>query len=91
MWTVQVVVVAVGVDQFARVMEVDELMFVEAFVAQLAVEAFDIAVLRRLAWRDEAVMDGVFMRPALQRQARELGSVVREPTFGLLVRVRAKN
>lgn len=59
MRTVQVVVIAEGVDQLAGVVEVEELVFVEALVAELAVEAFDIAVLRRLAWRDEAVMDGV--------------------------------
>ena len=76
MRAVQVVVVTIGVDQLAGVVQVEELVFVEAFVAELAVEALDVAVLGGFSWGDEAMVDGVLVRPALQRQARELGSVV---------------
>lgn len=46
-----VVVFAEGLDQFTGMREVDKFVFVEAFVTELPVEAFDVAVLGGLAWR----------------------------------------
>ena len=55
MWPELVVIIPEGLDQFPGVLEVDQLVFVEAFVAELAVEAFDVAVLGGFAWGDEAM------------------------------------
>lgn len=52
-----VVIVPEDFDQFPGVVKVEEPVFVEAFVTEFAVEAFDVAVLRRFAWRDKAVGD----------------------------------
>ena len=61
-----VVVFAEGFDQIAGVREVDKLVFVEALIAELAVEAFDVAVLGGFAWGDEAVGDLAIVGPASQ-------------------------
>jgi hypothetical protein len=51
---VQVVVISVGISQFAGMVEVKELVSVEALSAELAVEALKAAVLGGLGWgRDD--------------------------------------
>ena len=51
-------------------------MLVEALVAELAVEAFDVAVLRRAARFDQDVHDTVLLRPGDEGAAGELRHVV---------------
>lgn len=51
-------------------------MVVQAFVAELTVEAFDVAVLHRLAGLDEQVLNTVALRPPHERSAGELRPVV---------------
>lgn len=63
-------------------LEVEELVLVEAFVAELAVEALDLAVLDRLARGDKAMLDLPVMSPALQSQAGRLGPVAVEQAAG---------
>jgi hypothetical protein len=70
---VVVVVFAEGLDEFAGVVKVQELVFVETLVAELAVEALDVAVLCRLARRDEAVINLTIVRPTLQSEAANSG------------------
>lgn len=77
-----VVVVPEGVEQFPGVVEGDELVFVEALVAELAVEAFDVAVLGRLARGDEAISHLAFVSPVLQRPTCKLRPVIRKQTAG---------
>ena len=77
-----VVIFAEGFDQISGVLEVDKLVFVEALVAELPVEALDVAVLGGFSGRDEAVLDLAVVCPALQRQAGELGSVVGDQAAG---------
>jgi hypothetical protein len=67
--SVLIIVVAEGLDAFPRVLEINKLVFIEALVAQLAIEAFDEAVLRRFPRRDEAMRDVMVVRPAFERQA----------------------
>lgn len=81
--TVVIVVVAESLDEFPRVRQVSKLVFVEALVAKFAVKAFDEAVLRRFARRDEAVGDVMVVRPALECQTSKLRPVVREQAGGL--------
>jgi len=58
-------------------------VFVEALVAQLAVEAFGIWVLCGFSRSDEIDADTVLVCPLVQGFAGEFGSVVHEEGFGL--------
>lgn len=51
-------------------------MGVETFIAQATIEAFDVSVLLRLAGCDVVPLDPPVLRPAQDRQTRQLGSVV---------------
>ena len=85
---VVIVVIAEGFDQITGVGQVEELVFVEAFVAELTVEALDVGVLGGFPWRDEAMLDLAIMGPTFQSQAGKLRPVVGEqarwpaPQFG---------
>src|SRR5690606_9065297 len=59
-----------------RLLERDEPMLVEAFVAEPTVEAFDVRVLRRLARLDQHQLDPVGMGPLVERTPRELRPLV---------------
>lgn len=63
-------------EQIARMADRKELGLVETFVVELAVEAFDVAVLERLSWRDEAMVHLPLVHPAFERQAGKLRPVV---------------
>ena len=71
-----VVVAPPFLDDGPGVRDAVEPVLVEAFVAQLAVEALHVAVLLRLARLDEGVLHAVHVAPAIQGQTRELGPVV---------------
>ena len=75
---VLIIVFAEGFEQFPRVSEIDKLVFVEALVAQLSIEALAVAILRRFAGSDEAMRHLAIVRPALQGQAGKLRPVVGE-------------
>ncbi len=60
-----VVFSAPNFDHRARLKQASEPMFVEAFVAQPAVEILDVSILIRLARLDEAQGDTAFVRPFL--------------------------
>jgi hypothetical protein len=71
------VVVAPPEIQFPpRIGQVEEHLHVQALVAQLAIEAFDEAVLHRSSWPDEVQVHTVSISPVVQRLRRELGAVV---------------
>lgn len=53
-----------------------EPVFVQALVAELPVEAFDVAVLHRLARLDEQVPHAMLDRPGDEGPARELRPIV---------------
>jgi hypothetical protein len=76
-----VVVFAERFEQFAGVGQVDELVFVEALVAKLAVEAFEVGVLGGFSRGDETVRDVVFLAPAIQGESGKLRAVVGEQTL----------
>src|SRR5579863_4641494 len=76
--TCLVIIFAEGLYLFLGVFEVDKLLFVQALIAELSVKALDVAVLGGFPWGDEAVLDLVIVRPALERQARKLRAVVGE-------------
>ena len=71
-----VVVVAPPVIQLSPgVSQVEEDLDVQALVAQLAVEALDVAVLHWSAWADEVQVHTVAIRPVIERLTGELCSV----------------
>ena len=51
-------------------------MLVKASVAELAVERFDVRILRWLARLNQLQGDAVSIRPLAERPARELGPLV---------------
>ena len=53
-------------------------MLVEAFVAELPVEAFDVAVLRWAVWLDQDVLDAMLLRPGDEGAAGELGPIINQ-------------
>lgn len=53
-----------------------EPMFVEESIPHFPVEAFDVPVLRRLAWIDEDELDAMRIGPAIERLTDELRAVV---------------
>ena len=59
-----------------RLFDVDEQGLRSKLVAHASVEAFDEAVLHRLAWCDEAPVDRVVLAPGEHGVAGELGAVV---------------
>ncbi len=59
----------------AGVAQCSKQRFVEAFVSQFAVEAFNEAVLLRLSRRDVMPIDAGFLNPFEDRRAGELSAV----------------
>ncbi len=66
-----VVVNAPGLNDLPRFGHPREPKLVEAFVAQLAIEALDESVLHRLARFDKHVLHTMLVGPTRQRLARE--------------------
>src|SRR5690606_20208005 len=63
-------------DHLASLRQRGEPVLVEALVAELAVEALDVAVLHRAARLDQQVFDAVALRPGDKDPAGELRTVV---------------
>jgi len=85
--SVGVVVDPPFLDDLTSLVEVCKQVLVEAFVAQPAVEAFDKAVLHRLAGRDVVPLDSKLLLPGQDRIRGELGAVA--PTEGRICDRRA--
>jgi len=71
-----IVVVSPSLDRGLSLLERNERVLVQTFVAQFAVEAFDVRVLHGLARSDEMQLDPVTMCPRIEHAARELRAVV---------------
>ena len=71
-----VVLDAPSFDDAACVRQVDEPVFVQTFVAEFPVEAFDIRVLIRLARADERQLDTSPISPFVEHLAIEFWTVV---------------
>jgi hypothetical protein len=80
-WPELVIVLAPGFDQIARFGKAKEKMFIEAFVAEFAVEAFDEGVLHRLAGLNVVPGDPLG-GPAQHRVAGQFGTVVADDGVG---------
>ena len=70
-------------DDLADLGKVREQGFVEALVAELAVEALDEAILHRFARRDVVPFDVTLLLPGQDGVRRELGAIVANCGFRL--------
>jgi hypothetical protein len=68
-WAALVVVEAPGFDDVSCLIQRSEQVLVEAFIPVLAIEAFDVGVLHRLAGTDEVQLDAFLVCPGIQRLA----------------------
>ena len=77
MWSVQVIVLLPFFQRLAGLTQCAKERFIQAFVPQHAVEAFDEAVLLELSRRDVVPINTIFLNPFKDRHAGELGAVIR--------------
>jgi len=63
-------------DLTTGVRQIEEPVFVQALIAEFAVEALDVAVLHRSPRRDEVQLDSVLIGPLVHHLADELRPVV---------------
>ena len=63
-------------DLAARVVERNEDVFIQAFLAQARIEALDVGVLDRFARFDELRPYITFVGPLVERPAAQLGTVI---------------
>jgi hypothetical protein len=63
-------------DLAARIVERNEDVFIQAFLAQARIEALDVGVLDRLARFDKLQPYAMFVGPLVERSAAQLGTVV---------------
>ena len=73
-------------DDPARIVERFEPVDVEAFVAELPVEALDVGVLVRLSRVDESQVDASLLGPPQEGPAGELRALVNDDGLGQAVR-----
>lgn len=78
MWSLVIVFLAPVTDDFSGMSDVFESVLVQTFVTQLAVKAFDVAVLHGLAGIYEDVVDLPGIRPLIHRITGELRTVITE-------------
>jgi hypothetical protein len=65
-------------DLVPRIVERNENVFIQAFVAQPCIEALDVRVLNRLARFDELQPYTMLIGPMVERPAAQLGTVVHQ-------------
>lgn len=84
MWPAPIVILLPFFKRMAGIGQRAEERFIEAFIAQLAVKAFDKAVLLGLARRDVVPINACILNPFEDRHTRELSAIVRHNRFGML-------
>src|SRR6202051_1692716 len=68
-------------DGLPRIVQSEEPVFVEALLAELAMEAFDVPVLHRPSWCDEVQCDLVLICPLVQSLRGELRAVINDNPY----------
>ena len=76
MWSNLVVILTPDGDTLTGLSQGFQPVLVEAFVPELAIEAFDIGVLGGFARLDQDVLNASCLHPCHEGSASELGSVV---------------
>ena len=82
MRSVDVVILAPSLDLSSGTVQADKNMFIETLVPKLAVETFDVGVLRRFPRLNEVELDAVRVRPGIKRLADKLWPVIDSNHFG---------
>ena len=77
-WANSVVFLMPPLDEDLSLFEGIEDFAIEQFITHFAVEAFDIAVFPRAAWRDEERRDAQPFQPLPHRLGGEFGAVVQD-------------
>ena len=85
MWADVIVILPPCLDEMTGMGERQEPVLVEAFIAELAVEAFGVAVLCWLARSDVVPFDMVMMCPLQDSPAGEFRAVIADDAMGLAV------
>src|SRR6185437_5448714 len=80
-WMHLVVIDPPAFDGLPRIVQSEEPVFVEALLAELAMEAFDVAVLHRPSWCDEVQCDLVLIGPLVQSLRSELRAVINDNPY----------
>jgi len=75
-WAHPVVIDPPTFDGLSCVVQVQEPVLVQTFLAELSMEALDVPVFHRPAWRDEVQRDFVFIGPLVERLGSELRAIV---------------
>ena len=78
-----VVVLSPLINFKASFVQASEPMLIQAFVSELAIQAFNKSVLCRLAWLDKAKRDIGFLAPEEHSFAGELSAIVADDLLGL--------
>ena len=71
-----VIVVTPLINYVSGCVQRSEPVCIQALFTELAIEAFNECILRRLAWLDKAELHASFLRPKEHRLTGEFGSVV---------------
>jgi hypothetical protein len=82
-WTHLVVIDSPAFDGLPRIVQSEKPVLVEALLAELAMEAFDVAVLHRSAGCDEVQCDLVLISPLVQSPGGELCAVINDNRTGM--------
>ena len=80
-----VVVIAPGGQILTGIGEAVEDLFIQAFVTQAAVEAFDQPILLRFAWVDVMLGDAGITCPFEDRGTGEFGAIILDDAVGFAV------
>src|SRR6202051_1553910 len=78
MWSHLVVIDPPAFDGLPRIVQSEKPVFVEVLLAELAMEAFDVAVLHRPSWCDEVQCNLVLIGPLVQSLRGELRAVIND-------------
>ncbi len=84
--SVGVVSVPPALDVEQRIAEGEERVCAQEFVAELAIEAFDVAVLNRLTGLNEVELDAVISGPDIEGATPKLAAIVQRHPFRFFAR-----
>jgi len=78
MWSISIIMLTPRFNLSSRILQAEEDMLIEAFIAKLAVKALYVCILRWLTWLDKVQLYPLSIGPGIQNLAekrhRKLGS-----------------
>ena len=82
MWPLRVIFRAPGRDLGSRIEQIPEPAHVQTLISKPAIEAFDVRVLRRLAWLDVNRIDPLLDAPRQEVPRADLGPIITSDRHG---------